>query len=45
MSTAAAAQAPPIAPIAHVPPSGSITRARKRELKYIMRLKNEGPEA
>jgi hypothetical protein len=27
------------------PPPGPITRARARELNYIMLLKNEGPEA
>jgi hypothetical protein len=31
---------PPQAP----PPSGSITRARARELNFVMLLKNEGPE-
>ena len=27
-----------------VPPSGPITRARARELNFVMMLKNEGPE-
>jgi hypothetical protein len=31
---------PPQAP----PPSGPITRARARELNFVMLLKNEGPE-
>ena len=42
------AQAPPPevqAPPASTSPSGPVTRARPRELNYIMLLKNEGPEA
>jgi hypothetical protein len=52
-STPAALEAPqapstPLgAPLAQTsfPPPGPITRARARELNYIMLLKNEGPEA
>src|SRR6185312_12344327 len=32
------------APPPQAPPSGPITRARARELNFIMLLKNEGPE-
>jgi hypothetical protein len=32
----------PAAPSLQAPPSGSITRARARELNYVMVLKNEG---
>jgi hypothetical protein len=52
-STLAAPEAPqaPSTPLGapptqtSVPPPGPITRARARELNYIMLLKNEGPEA
>ena len=44
-STPAAPQAPPDVPPLHAPLVGPITRARVRELNYIMLLKNEGPEA
>jgi hypothetical protein len=36
--------APPLQAQAPFPPPGPITRARVRELNYIMLLKNEGPE-
>jgi hypothetical protein len=36
--------APPLQAQAPSPPPGPITRARARELNYIMLLKNEGPE-
>ena len=41
---AAPSPAPPDAPPPQAPPSGPITRARARELNFIMLLKNEGPE-
>jgi hypothetical protein len=52
-STPAAPEAPqaPSTPLGALPaqtlfpPPGPITRARARELNYIMLLKNEGPEA
>jgi hypothetical protein len=46
-STPAAPQAPPVTPPPQVPtvdhPVGPITRARARELNFIMLLRNEGP--
>ena len=36
--------APSPAPPPQAPPSGPITRARARELNFVMLLKNEGPE-
>ena len=41
---AAPSRAPPDAPPLQAPPSGPITRARARELNFVMLLKNEGPE-
>ena len=41
---AAPSPAPPDAPPPQAPPSGPITRARARELNFVMLLKNEGPE-
>ena len=41
---AAPSLAPPDAPPPQAPPSGPITRARARELNFVMLLKNEGPE-
>jgi hypothetical protein len=46
-STPAAPQAPPVTPPPQAPivdhPVGPITRARARELNFIMLLRNEGP--
>jgi hypothetical protein len=45
MSTPAAPfPATPDAPPPQAPPSGPITRARARELNFVMLLKNEGPK-
>jgi len=41
---AAPSPAPPDAPPPQAPPSGPVTRARARELNFVMLLKNEGPE-
>ena len=41
---AAPSLASPDAPPPQAPPSGPITRARARELNFVMLLKNEGPE-
>src|SRR6185503_3949225 len=41
---AAPSPASPDAPPPQAPPSGPITRARARELNFVMLLKNEGPE-
>ena len=41
---AAPSLVPPDAPPLQAPPSGPITRARARELNFVMLLKNEGPE-
>ena len=43
-STPAAPQAPPDDPPLQASPNGPITRARARELNYVILLKNEGPE-